>query len=431
MNNKQPFFGNRIVFGAFIITVFTVAIINNTPAFYMTPVNQEFGFTTAQFSVSYAMAALGAAVGAMFAGYLIEKMPIRLMMVLGSIATGIAFMTLSIATQLWQFYILFFIADASMMTIANVPLTSMLNNWFIDKRGTMTGLVFAGAGLGAIFLSPLTELMIQSLGWKTAVFISGAIILVTAIPVSALIFYKKPSDVHQVPFTYPEGSPQAIKAAEKREKEEREKGAEDPHSGVPKKIALRSSAFLFLTMGLFCMGMVASGVMVHIPNFLYDIDMNAGLVMSVLSIGLLIGTFAIGIVIDRFSVNASILLSTVLFIFGMVSLYFTTNIPALAYVTAVLVGLSVCISAVGPPLLTATIFGMKDYSFLYGLNYALFLVGCMVGPVFCGIIYDTSGSYNLVWIINILIAIGMFVFCNFSLKAGKTLRSKFSESASI
>ena len=319
MGKEKPFYGKWIVFGSLMITTFAMAIINNTTAFYMTPICNELGFSTAAFSGCYSMSAVGAALGAILAGSLLKKIPIRVMMTIGAAGTALAFMGLSIANQLWQFYVLLLITDLCMAFITNVPLTTMINNWYIAKRGMMTGLVFAGAGLGSIVLSPLCEYLIQSMGWHATATVSGFIILVTALPVCLFIFRTAPEDMGQKPFTYPKGSPEALKEAAKGDTDTQ--STADNKEGVPKKMATRSSAFGLLVLGLLCMGMVCSGVMVHIPNFLYALDMNAGFVISVLSIGMLIGTFANGIIVDKLGLIKDLLFVTILFILGILTLY--------------------------------------------------------------------------------------------------------------
>ena len=432
MNKEKPFYGKWIVFGSLIITIFTMAIINNTTAFYMTPVCAELDFSTGAFSGCYSMSAVGAAAGAILAGALIKKMPIRWMMTIGAAGTGLAFIGISKATQLWHFYLLLLSADLFMALITNVPLTTMINNWYVDKRGMMTGLVFAGAGLGSIVLSPLCEKMIQAAGWHATATVSGLIILITALPVCLFIFRNAPEDMNQEPYRYPEGSKEALEAAAKAKEEAgaEEAAEKSAKEGVPKNMAIHSKAFVLLVIGLLCMGMVCSGVMVHIPNFLYALDMNAGFVISVLSIGMLIGTFVNGIMIDKLGLVKGLFVVTTLFVLGMICLLFTTPERAfLAYAMALLVGFSVCISTVGPPMLTSTIFGMKDYASLYGLIYALFLVGCVLGPVICGLVYELNQSYTLVWIIYMFIGLGMFVFPTMAVKAGKALRQKAKETA--
>ena len=103
MQKGKQFYGKWIIFGSLVITVFTMAIINNTTSFYMTPVCNELGFATAAFSGAFSMAAIGAALGALLAGALINKIRIRVMMVIGALGTGLSFIGLSVATQLWHF----------------------------------------------------------------------------------------------------------------------------------------------------------------------------------------------------------------------------------------------------------------------------------------------------------------------------------------
>ena len=429
MSKLKPFYGKWIIIGSLMITVFTMAIINNTTTFYMTPVCEELGFSIGAFSAAYSMAAVGATIGAIVAGTLLSKLPLKLMMSIGAIGTGLSILGLSYADKLWHFYVLLLTADFFMAMVANVPLTTMVNNWYIDNRGMMTGLIFAGAGFGSIFLSPLTEWMIKSLGWHASASISGLIIIATALPACLFLFKKSPADKGQEPFRFPEGSAAAIKAAKKAEKEAQQNAGVDMSEGFTKEQATKSRAFRLLALGLLCMGMVSSGVMVHIPNFLDELAMNAGFVISVLSIGRLIGTFSTGVIMDKLGLIKALLISTVLFVAGMVCLVFTSPEAAiLPYIMALLVGLSVCVASVAPPMLTSEIFGMKAYSSLYGLNYAIFLIGCVLGPIICGIIYEISG-YNLVWLIYIVFAVGMFVFAAMGIKAGKKQRALMAAEA--
>lgn len=429
MSKRKPFYGKWIIIGSLMITVFTMAIINNTTTFYMTPVCEELGFSIGAFSAAYSMAAVGATIGAIVAGTMLSKLPLKVMMSIGAIGTGLSILGLSYADKLWYFYVLLLTADLFMAMVANVPLTTMVNNWYIDNRGMMTGLIFAGAGFGSIFLSPLTEWMIKSLGWHASASISGLIIILTALPACLFLFKKSPADKGQEPFRFPEGSAAAIKAAKKAEDEAAQNAGLDMSEGFTKEQATKSGAFRLLALGLLCMGMVSSGVMVHIPNFLDELAMNAGFVISVLSIGRLIGTFSTGVIMDKLGLIKALLISTVLFVGGMVCLVFTSPEAAiLPYIMALLVGLSVCVASVAPPMLTSEIFGMKAYSSLYGLNYAIFLIGCVLGPIICGIIYEASG-YNLVWLIYIVFAIGMFVFAAMGIKAGKKQRALMAAEA--
>lgn len=416
MKEEQAFYGKRIVLGSLMVTVFTMAIVNKTPPFYMTPICDELGFSITGFSVGFAFSALGAAVGAICAGFLINKLKLRVMMSIGIIITGVSFAALGIASQLWQFYLLLFLIDFGMGLAENIPLTTMISNWYIGKRGMMTGIVFSGMGVGGIFLSILIEKLIFNVGWQSAALISGIIIVVTALPACLFIFYKKPEDIGQKPFV---DSNSITKESEAKPEESGE--------GVSKSVALRSLPFFMLVIGLLCMGIISSGVMVHIPNFLYGLDMNAGVPMGLLSAVAAVGALASGIIFDKLGPVRGILIATIIFSCGMICLYLTASMPLLVYLMVVCVGLSVCIASPGPPLLTSSVFGTKDYSSLFGIIWALFLVGCIIGPILSGAIFDATGSYGIVWLVFIGIAVMMFIFCALAVAGGQRLRQKLAK----
>ncbi len=412
MKEKQGFYGKRIIFGSLLVTIFTMAIVNKTPPFYMTPICTEYGFSVTGFSVSFALAALGAALGAISAGLFINKLKLRLMMSLGIIMAGVCFAALSIASRLWQFYVLYFLIDFGMALAANIPLTTMISNWYIGKRGMMTGIVFSGMGVGGVIFSILVEKLILSLGWQQAALVSGIIIIATALPACLFIFYKKPEDIGQKPYVNPEG---ADEKAEGKAKES------DAGAGVSKTVALRSPVFYTLAIGLICLGIIASGVMVHVPNFLYGIGKNAGVTMAILSGVAVVGALVSGIIFDKLGPVKGMLVAAAVFICGMICLYLTTATPWLAYIMAICVGFSVCIGSTGPPLLTSAVFGTKDYSSLFGIIYALFLVGCIAGPILSGAVFDATGAYGTVWLIFIVVAALMFAFCALAVAGGRKL----------
>ena len=167
--------------------------------------------------------------------------------------------------------------------------------------------------------------------------------------------------------------------------------------------------------------------MVHIPNFLYGSGMNAGVPMGLLSAVAAVGAVSIGIIFDKLGPVKGILIAAIIFSCGMICLYLTANMPWLIYITVVCVGLSVCIASPGPPLLTSSVFGTKDYSSLFGIIWALFLIGCIIGPILAGAIFDATGSYGIVWLVFIGIAAMMFIFCALAVAGGHRLRQRVEE----
>lgn len=398
---SKKFYGKWIVIGCFLLAAFPVALVNKTVTFYMAPICAEYGFSIAAFSMVYSLAALGAAVGAVAIGSLISKGNIKLIMAGGALISGVAFFLVSLSTQLWHFYVLFPILDLGLAAISSVPLSYLVGNWYIDKRGTMTALVFVGIGLGGVVLSPTLEYIINNFGWQLAAQVSAALILVISIPICLFVIKREPAGIGQEP--YVESGNKKKKDKEKEEKEEKH------FEGVSRSVAIKSSTFYILAFSLICLGIAAGGIVVHIPNYMSTLGISYGTIMAVLSVAAMIGTLVSGVLFDKVGAVIGMLFTTILLLVGCVCLMLVSKTPALAYIMAIAIGFSVCISNTGPPLLTSTMYGMKDYSKLFGIQYAMFLVGCVIGPMVSGIMVTKSGSYNTVWIFMAITTIVMFI----------------------
>ena len=398
---SKKFYGKWIVLGCFLLALFPVALVNKTVTFYMAPICAELGFSVAAFSVVYSLAALGAAVGAVAIGSIISKGNIRFIMAAGALISGISFYLVSVSTHLWQFYILFPIMDLGLAAISSVPLSLLVGNWYKDKRGTMTALVFTGLGLGGVILSPTLEYIINNYGWQVAVQISAAIILVVSLPITLLVLRRDPASMGQLPYE----EPIEKKKVKKDEGEVKTSGFE----GVSKSRAMKHPTFVILAIGLIFLGIAVGGIMVHIPNYMTSLGLSFGIVMAVLSAAAIFGTLLSGVLFDKVGAIFGMLFTTVLLLVGCVCLLLVANSPALAYVMAIAIGFSVCIANTGPPLLTSSMYGMKAYSQLFGIQYAMFLLGCIIGPVVSGIMFSKTGSYSLVWTFMIFSVIAMYV----------------------
>ena len=80
-----------------------------------------------------------------------------------------------------------------------------------------------------------------------------------------------------------------------------------------------------------------------------------------------------------------------------------SNVIAI-YIGAVCFGSTLALCAVGAPLLTKAIFGEKNYSEIFAqMSVCTYLVGA-VGMSGVGFLYDMTGTYDLGWILGIVMA---------------------------
>ena len=68
---------------------------------------------------------------------------------------------------LWHLVVLFGIGFGSSVVFAGpVSNTALLSHWFVQRRGAMIGLAFAGMGIGVKILGPMTQHLILRIGWR-------------------------------------------------------------------------------------------------------------------------------------------------------------------------------------------------------------------------------------------------------------------------
>jgi MFS family permease len=168
--------------------------------------------------------------------------------------------------------------------------------------------------------------------------------------------------------------------------------------------ARQHSGYLFLTAGFFVCGFQVMFIMAHLPTFLQNQNMPdwlPGTAISIIGITNLIGTFGFGYLGDKYS--KKYLLSILYFLRSIVIAIFVM-VPI--SVTSVLV-FCFCIGFLWlatVPLTNALVgqlFGLRYLATLAGIVFCSHQLGSFSSVWLGGYLFDTTGSYTLVWQISI------------------------------
>lgn len=138
----------------------------------------------------------------------------------------------------------------------------------------------------------------------------------------------------------------------------------------------------------------------------FDVSVQtAASLLSIFSMGLVIGNISFGAIDDRlghllaFSLGMVLLISAhLLLIIGKISLVFVFSGTFLA-------GFSVATFTIIPPLMTNSIFGAKDYNRIWAYFMSAASISGAIAPPLYGFIFDLSGSYTLMYILIIVMAL--------------------------
>lgn len=145
---------------------------------FIQPLEAEFGWTRAEISFSYALAAMGMAFGGLIWGRVSDHIDVRLLLCLGSAGMVSALFSMAAVHTLWQFYAANLLLGAFGFSCLYAPLITITGQWFDERRGLMVGIVTAGGALGQGVLPYLANELIHAFGWRMAYSVVAAATLV-------------------------------------------------------------------------------------------------------------------------------------------------------------------------------------------------------------------------------------------------------------
>lgn len=396
---KGIFYGWVIIGCLFLIAAVPMVFQSNFFAYYQVPVSQDLGCDYVMFSTTNIFNTIA---GMFFGIFLAGKVcsgNIRVAMLIGGIGAGLACVASSFVTQIWQFWILGFVLNVCMSCFTYTPINFLINRWFVDKRGLVTSIVFAGSGVGgAIFSKPFATILAEH-GWRYCYRFTG-VLCVVVIAIAALLIRKDPSEKGLTAL-----------GAEKAQQSNTDSSEKQQLVGVTKAEALKTPSFYLYALSLVFVGMTAAGIMTHVPTFLVEENLDYALIMAVFSFVFIFAQLIMGVLYDKIGVVKGVLINVLVSVAGLV---FLTAIgvmgSAAAYIAMVLIALGGTVSSIYPPLITGKCFGNKDFGGIYGIGNTFFMAGCMIGPMVSAAVREASGSYIMAWIIYMVVFVGIFVF---------------------
>ena len=384
-SSPRIFYGWWIVVAAFLNLFFSVGIIYyGFPVFYPSFVS-SLGFTRAQVTQGFLLGFL--VVGLPFgflAGALIDRIGARWVILSGVIFIGLPLILMGSMTRLWQ-YELLCIAEVVGYTLAG-PIANqvLISRWFRVRRGRAMGFAYLGLGLGGVVSPPIANLLIRNFGWRHALEMTGALILLVLFPVGFWITRSAPAELGLTPDgVFPEPDEHGPAAS----------------SGIA--AAMRTANFWLILVGATLVVGAINGVIQHFILFMKDQGYSttaAARLLSVLLAASLGGRVLVGYFADRFNKKNTMALFYLLL--GVsIPLLWVAHRPLAAVLFAVVFGFAMGADYMMIPLVTAECFGVASLGKLLALIIMGYSIGQWVSPWMGGRIFDTYHSYNLAWTI--------------------------------
>lgn len=395
--HQQPrlFYGWVIVAVSFVTLFLVIGTRFSLGVFYVAML-EDYQWSRAETAGAFSLMLVVHAVFSLAVGVLFDRFGPRVLFPLGGLLIGLGFAACSQIRSIWQLYVfLGVVAALGISTLAFVPHMALVSAWFERRRGTATGIAYAGIGSGQLALAPLIQGMIMWFGWRGALLALAGLILIVVVPLTAIFHRRRPQDLGLLPDGRP--LPQASGGSQSPDH------ASHPGPGGVQPLtllqAMRTGRFWLLMGTVGGLGVMLNTLLVHQMAHLTDVGYSKLVGATLLGVvgGLRsLGGMTIGSLSDRIGREISYGIGGVLCFAGVVVLMAIrdTSQPWLLYGFALLYGLGH--GALGPVYAAATadLFSGKYLGTILGLLEAAYGLGGALGTYMAGYAYDLSGNYR-------------------------------------
>jgi len=383
----------------------------------------EFHWSRTALSAALSLSMLVNAVFEPVAGTLVDRYGPRWLLSAGAVLVGVALMLISRISELWQLYLIYGVLVAiGVNGMGIVVNTTMVNNWFLQKRGTALGILAAGAGVGTLIFSPLAERLIAAFGWRGAFIVLGLLVIVLVVPSTLFVAKTKPEDIGEVP----DGKTSTPKPGSQPKRPVIVR----PDVNLSFGEIVRSPAYYMLIASGICFAIAWFQITTH--QVIYAVGLGISQANAAAAFGLVGGVSVIaklgfGVWADRlYDRKYAPAVGLAFFALGNIILLMTKNVITL-YVYAIVLGIGYGGNALAGTVLGDR-FGRASFGKALGFMSVGTAIGAALGPVLGGRIYDVYQSYALAWQIGVALSIVAFLLMLF---LPKTVSEDANKSAGI
>ena len=367
---------------------------------YIEPLEAEFGWTRAEVSLAITVAFVASGLASPLVGKWADRYGPRSVIFTGAVVGAAAYALLSTTEELWQWYLYYALAGASLTMTFVIPFQALASRWFARRRGMALGILAVGISLGGIVGVPVFRVLIAEFGWDVAFMISAVALAAALIPLALLVIRNDPGEMGM----RLDGA--AMVPGDTVEAEVR--------AGLPLRVAIRMPIFWSITLGIAAFFYASFGFVIHtIPLFESEglSTAWASTILSIMAASGVVSRIVFSWLVDRgFRYEfvgmavASGGLCAALVLLG------DTGVAAI-----VVFVLFWSINEGGPallePLSIVRTFGAAHFGTILG-TVGMIRIGLMVtAPTVAGAIFDATGSYDLALVLFIgvfALAIALF-----------------------
>ncbi len=371
--------------GAFALTMG----VRQTMGLFLSALNTSTALGIGSISLAFAFGQLWWGLTQPFAGAAADRIGTGRVVLIGVVlvAVGTIITPLMTTTVGLIFAIGVLAAGGAGMAGPSVLMGATMRMVAPEKRGLATGIVNAGGSFGQFAMAPIAIGLTAAIGWVGAMQWLGVLVLL-ALPAAYLLKGNSKAMAAQ-----------AAAASGKKPLTAREAIGQ----------ALATPSYRYLSLGFLVCGFHVAFLATHLPSVVAACGLPpevGGWSLAVIGLFNIVGSLGMGWAVGRWRMKS--LLSLLYTVRGLAIVVFllapkTTSVMLLF---AAVMGITF-LSTVPPTAgLVAKMFGPANMAMLFGIVMLAHQVGGFLGAYFGGYVFQATGSYDIIWYIDIALAAG-------------------------
>ncbi|ENX3946561.1 OFA family MFS transporter [Photobacterium damselae] len=352
----------------------------------------DLGWSNADASLPYTVAIITFSLSLLVAGILQDRMGPRKVLILGTVMVGLGMIVSSFANSPMMLVLTFGILTGCGIGFGYACLSPSAMKWFHpSKKGLVNGLIAAGFGLAAVYLAPLTSMLISTYGINTSFLILGIAVIIIAVPLAFTI--------NNPPADYVPEAPKGYDTTNKSTKI-----VDINWRGMLKTPQFYSLWVMYAfasAAGLMIIGNITSiaATQANITDAAYLV-----VILAIFNSG---GRVVAGILSDKIGGVKTLMLAFIMQGINMVMFAsFKTDFTLIIGAAVAGVGYGTLLAVF--PSIIADFYGLKNYGANYGVLYTAWGISGFIGPVVAAFAVDTTGTYTLAYTVcSVMIAVAV------------------------
>ena len=380
----QLYYGWKIVAAIFVLLTFTSGLSFYNHAIYLNALATQPAFNVQTASTAVSIFFLTGGVMGLFVAKWVQDYDPRICITAGAIISFLSLTALAYVSTVWQLFLVYGFFGTGFSASSLIPATTLVTRWFRRKRAMALSIASTGLSLGGVVLTPLSVLMVESLGFETAAPWIGVMFLVGVIPVAWIYLRESPESMGlHIDGVIPKLEEESVVATTTKVHED----------GISFKEARQGRFFWGVSLAyIFLMAAQVGGIAHQFGLAREQLsEAETAIAVAILPIFSIIGRLIGGWIVDQISIRKFAIMMMFLQALSLSVLSTGYSVFTLCFGLAAF-GASVGNLLMLQPLLIAEAFGLKDYARIFSVSNLMSSWGTAMGPAVLGLVFASSGN---------------------------------------